>query len=336
MSGPVHQQSEPTTPGDPGQHSPGMTDSRVHVLESLADGPATGPELAENLDCSRTAIWKHIQALRDQGFDIEAGSTGYELVDVPEYGGPAVEFGLDAPYRVEYRETVSSTNDLAREFAERGETDVVVLADEQTGGRGRRDRAWTSPAGGIWTSIVTCPDLPTARVPLFTLGAAVAAVEAVDSVGIEAAIKWPNDVLVEREGKEPGKLAGILTEMAGESSQVSWVVVGIGINANVDAAALAPGATSIRSLVGDVNRRDLVQDLLESFHDLASNPEAILPRWLEHATTLGREVRVDTGSGSVTGRAVEVTDVGALVVETGSERTTVHAGDCEHLRPVQD
>ncbi len=313
-----------------------MTPARSQILESLADGPADGPELAEHLGCSRSAVWKHIQALRDSGFDIEAGSNGYELAGIPEYGAEAVELGLEAPYRVEYREQVSSTNDVAREFAERGEADVVFLADEQTGGRGRRDREWHSPAGGIWASIVIRPDLAPPRVPLVTLGAAVAVVEAVESVGIEAAIKWPNDVVVETDEAAGGKLAGILTEMAGESTQVSWVVVGIGLNANVDPETLATGATSIRALVGDVNRRDVVQDLLTSFSDLVGDPDAILPRWLEYATTLGRAVRVETGSGTVIGQAADVTDVGALIVDTDDGRETIHAGECEHLRPVED
>lgn len=311
-----------------------MNETRRQILRSIAEGPRTGPELADQLELSRAGIWKHVESLRGVGFDIESGPDGYELQDVPEYGAETVEFGLEAPYSVQYHETVESTNDVARDLANEGGSEVVVLADEQTGGRGRQNRAWRSPAGGIWLSILLRPSLPPARVPLLTLGAAVAVVRAVDNVGVSATIKWPNDVLVETGTGTEAKLAGILTEMTGESAQVSWVVIGVGLNANVDQDAVGAGATSLRELVGDIDRRSLVQDILETFHDLATNPESIIPAWTDHASTLGRRVKVDTGTETVQGTARRVTDVGALVIETGSDSRTVHAGDCEHLRPL--
>lgn len=311
-----------------------MDTTRAQILAAIADGPRSGPELADRLGISRAAVWKHIETLRVAGFGVESREGGYELVEIPEYGGPAVEFGLDAPYRVEYRETVASTNDVARELAASGEADVVVLADEQTGGRGRRDRAWHSPSGGVWMSVLLRPTLPSARVPLLTLAAAVAVVRSVREVGVEATIKWPNDVLAVTDEGNEAKLAGILTEMAGESAQVSWVVVGIGINANVDSTEVGPGATTLRELVGDVNRRELVQDLLSAFHELSRNPNAIIPAWSEHASTIGREVRIEMPSGVLEGRAKGVTDVGALVVETPDGAETVHTGDCEHLQSL--
>ena len=311
-----------------------MTDTRARILRALERGPRTGPELADRLGLSRTAVWKHVEALRESGFGIESGEEGYELTAVPEYGGRAVALGLEAPYSIEYHETVESTNDLARERAREGATDLVVLADEQTGGKGRRKRQWRSPTGGIWMSILVRPSLPPARVPLLTLAAAVAVVRAVETVGVEATIKWPNDVLVAGPDGTESKLAGVLTEMEGESSQVSWVVIGVGLNANVDPAALGEGAISLRALGGDVNRRTIVQAVLEEFHALAADPDEIVPAWKAHASTLGRAVRVDTGDRSIEGEALDVTDVGALVVDTGTAETIVHAGDCEHLRPL--
>jgi BirA family biotin operon repressor/biotin-[acetyl-CoA-carboxylase] ligase len=312
-----------------------MNETRHRILERLDTGPQTGPELAASLDLSRAAVWKQIEALRDDGFEIGTGADGYELVAIPEYGGAAVEFGLEAPYRVEYHETVGSTNDVARDLAEAGESDVVVLADEQTGGRGRKDRGWRSPSGGIWLSILLRPSVPPARVPVLTLGASVAVVEAVASAGVDASIKWPNDVLARTETGEAAKLAGILTEMAGESAQVSWVVIGIGLNANVDLAAVGDGATTLRALVGDVDRRSVVQAILEGFNELAADPDSILPAWRERTSTLGRTVRIETESEVIEGTATDVTDVGALVVETETGRQTVHTGDCEHLRPLE-
>jgi BirA family biotin operon repressor/biotin-[acetyl-CoA-carboxylase] ligase len=311
-----------------------MQDTRHRVLEALADGPISGPSIAEELDVSRAAIWKHIEALRDAGFEIGSGDDGYELRSVPEFGGPAVEYGLDAPFTVEYHETIGSTNVRARELAGEGADDVVVLADEQTGGRGRLDRAWAAPSGGIWLSVVRRPDVSAPQAPIFTLAAAVAVTRAAGEVGVDAHIKWPNDVLVGDEGEEK-KLVGILTEMEGEADRVSWVVVGIGINANVDVADLVAGATSIRAEVGDVDRRSFTQRVLEEFDALCSDLDSVLPAWREHAATLGRRVRVETPGEEVVGEAVAVEFPGTLVLETDDgERRRVSAGDCEHLRPT--
>jgi BirA family biotin operon repressor/biotin-[acetyl-CoA-carboxylase] ligase len=333
-----------------------MNDTRRAVLERLADGPVPGPDLADELGVSRNAVWKHVEALREAGFEIESvDGGGYELDGVPEFGGLAVEFGLDAPFEVEYHDAIASTNDRARELAAEGATaggtvegttadgaddeasDVVVLADEQTGGRGRLDREWSGPAGGVWLSLVLRPDLPPAYVPALTLAAAVATTDAAREAGVRAEIKWPNDVLVptaEESDRGGNKLAGILTEMEGEADRVSWVVVGIGVNANVSTDRLPEGATSVRNEVGEVNRRVFVQRLLERFDDLRRDPEAAVEAWRDRSATLGQRVRVETSTGDVVGEAVDVVFPGVLVVETDDGRERVHAGDCEHLRTV--
>lgn len=317
-----------------------MQATREQVLDALADGPITGPTLADRLDVSRAAVWKHVEQLREGGFEITSGDDGYELRSVPEFGGPAVEYGLEAPFTVEYHDSIDSTNRRAREVATDGESDVVVLADEQTGGRGRLDRAWESPSGGVWLSLALRPRVPIAHAPLFTLAAAVAVTRAAREAGVDARIKWPNDVVVGRgsdgDASAERKLAGILTELEGEADRVDWLVVGVGNNVNVDASALPEGvdATSVQEQVGPVDRRAFTQRLLEEFHDLRTDLDAVLPTWREHATTLGKEVRVETPSGTVEGEAVDVTFPGTLVVDTGDERVTVTAGDCDHLRPA--
>lgn len=313
-----------------------MNETRRAVLDAMTDGSVSGPELADRFGISRAAVWKHVEALRNDGFSIESRENGYVLVATPEYGGTAIEYGLDAPFSVEYHESIGSTNDRARELAVTGASDVVVLANEQTGGRGRLERPWASPPGGIWMSVVLRPDLPPARAPLLTLAAAVAVTRTAQDVGVDAEIKWPNDVLVPAPTAERGglKLAGILTEMEGEANRVNWLVVGMGINANIDPDLLDGEATSIREQAGDVDRRSFVQTVLESFDDLRNAPDSIVPAWREHASTLGQRVRVETTGGSIEGDAVDVTEYGALVLETEDGETVVHAGDCEHLRPT--
>lgn len=311
-----------------------MSETRRAVLEELADGPVRAAHLADTLDRSEAVVETHVDALGEVGFGIASTDEGYTVTDVPEFGGLAVAFGLDAPFEIEYHDQIGSTNDRGRELAESGAADVVVLADEQTGGRGRRSRQWSSPSGGVWTSIVCRPDLQPDRVSLLTFAVAVAVTEAVRDVGVDAAIKWPNDVVVPGDGDR--KLAGILTEAGGGTDSPPWVVVGVGINANVDPEALPSRATSVSAAIGPVDRRVVVQQVLETFDDLRGEPEAIRSRWRELAATLGRQVRVETQQGTVEGEAVDVTPTGALVVDAGAERVVVHTGDCEHLRPLDD
>lgn len=264
------------------------------------------------------------------------------------YDAGGITDGLEAPYDVEFHERIGSTNDRGRELAREGRSGVVVVAEEQTGGRGRRDRSWSGPAGGIYCSVVLDPYLDPDDAPMLTLGAAVATARAAREAGVPAGIKWPNDVVVpvsdgkpvdadriagpgdaDDEGVEERKLAGILTERA-----AGRVVVGIGVNANVDAERLPAGATTIRELGGAVDRRRYLQRLLEEFHDLTGDPEGILPAWRELATTLGRRVRVDTPAGEVVGVARGIERPGRLVVETADGLRRVSTGDCEHLRPA--
>ncbi|THE65285.1 biotin--[acetyl-CoA-carboxylase] ligase [Salinadaptatus halalkaliphilus] len=312
-----------------------MNETRRAILEALADGPVSGPDLAAELDVSRAAIWKHVDELRDSGFEIESGPTGYELTEITAYTGSTVEYGLEVPFSIEYHDSIGSTNERARELATDGATDVAVLADEQTGGHGRLERPWSAPSGGIWVSIVCRPSIAPARAPLYTLAGAVATTRVAREAGVDAHIKWPNDVVVPvGEAGDYRKLTGILTEMEGETDRVDWIIPGIGVNANIDADALPPEATSIREEAGDVDRRRFVQRLLEAFDALRTDLEAIVPAWREHALTLGQRVRVERPAGEIVGDAVEVTPTGALVVETEDGRETVSAGDCEHLRPV--
>lgn len=307
-----------------------MNETQSAVLSALTEGPISGPELAQQLGISRAAVWKQIEALRQQGFEI-AGEHGYELQSVPEFGGAAIEFGLDAPVSIEYHDTIGSTNTRARELARIKETNIAVVANEQTGGRGRLGREWHSPSGGIWLSILLRPELPAMHAPVYTLAAAVATTRAVRNAGCDATIKWPNDVQV-----DGNKLAGILTEMEGEADRISWLVVGIGINANVDPNALptTQPTTSLAADVGEINRRELTQDLLEQFWNLATNIEEILPAWRELNATIGTQVRIETATEECIGEAVGIKFPGTLLVETRTDTVEVSAGDCEHLRSV--
>jgi len=122
--------------------------------------------------------------------------------------------------------------------------------------------------------------------------------------------------------------------MEGEADRVSWLIVGIGVNANIDAEELPAGATTLRAETGgDIDRRLFVQRLLESLHDQLADPDGVLDRWRKYSSTLGQAVRIELPNRVIEGEAVDVRFPGGLVVDTGSEQEVVHAGDCEHLRP---
>ncbi|ELZ82475.1 biotin--acetyl-CoA-carboxylase ligase [Haloferax elongans ATCC BAA-1513] len=322
-----------------------MSDTRRALLSALANGPVSGPELADRLDISRAAVWKHVESLRDEGFVVESESDGYVVTEVPEYGGPAIEYGLEADYDVAFHNVLGSTNDTARELATEGESDVVVVAREQSASKGRKERAWTAPDGGVWMSVLIRPDEPPAFAPLYTLAMAVAVCDAAREAGVDASIKWPNDVIVSSDLSDSGeqasgrgyrKLCGILTEMEGEADRVSWLVIGPGINVNIDPEELPEEATSVSAEAGPVERRIFVQRVLERFDELRADLDSVLPAWRERADTLGRRVRVHTANGVVEGEAIDIEHPGTLVVRTDDGETRVHAGDCEHLRPVAE
>jgi BirA family biotin operon repressor/biotin-[acetyl-CoA-carboxylase] ligase len=200
--------------------------TRAAVLRALAEaGPAgcSGADLAAALAISRTSVWKQVQALRREGYAIRGRPGGGYALE-----GAAVEAVAHLPptrlpYRLHHRARVGSTNDWAKELAAAGAPEGTLCAAEaQSAGRGRRGRSWLSPAGGLYFSLVLRPQLPPAAVPRLTLMAAVAVARA---IGPAAAIKWPNDILV--DGR---KVCGILCELQAEDDLLGAAVLGIGVN----------------------------------------------------------------------------------------------------------
>lgn len=299
------------------------------ILERLLAGPVPGPDLAAELGVTRAAVWKHVEELREEGVDIEGGSGGYAVRGLPEYGWAALTAAVPDPYTVIYEPALASTNDVAKELAASGELDVLVAADEQPGGRGRLGREWVGPPGGVYASLLFRPDRGPADAPFLTIAAGAAVADGLVECGLEPGIKWPNDVLV-----GGNKVAGILTEMEAEADRIRWVVLGLGINANVPDESLPDRATSLASVCGAaVERAPLLGDILSRFETYRRNPDRTLTAWRENAITLGQAVRADTPHGPITGTAVDIDPSGALEVETADGIERVHAGDCEHLRP---
>jgi BirA family biotin operon repressor/biotin-[acetyl-CoA-carboxylase] ligase len=328
---------------EPGR--PGSEEMVLAFLAEAGDEFVSGEAISDKLGLSRAAVWKHVNALRAQGYRIEAApARGYRLVEIPDRLGELELRPLlnthDLGQALHWYEEVGSTNDVAKELAEEGALHgEVVVAERQTAGRGRRGRSWSSPARrNLYLSVILRPELPPARAPEVTLLASVAVCQAVRQAGVAAAIKWPNDVLV--SGR---KLAGVLTEMAAEVERVQWLVVGIGVNVNADRddfpEELCDLATSLRLERGQPVPRVLfaaalltaLEEWLDRHADEGFAP--VRAAWREMSDTLGREVRVRSGGVDVVGVAEDVDESGALLVRTAEGLERVVSGDVEMLRP---
>jgi len=317
------------------------------VLEALrrAEGRVcSGEKLSADQGVSRAQIWKHVQALRDQGYAIEAAAgDGYRLAGVPDRLYPEeIAHGLATRWlarEVRWLDSVDSTNRVALELARAGAAHgTTVVAEGQTAGRGRLGRAFFSPPYlNLYSSSVLRPLLATAEAPTWILAAAVAVADAIaDEVGDPGAveIKWPNDVLLGGL-----KTSGILVELGAEATRVAFLVLGIGVNLNVDRASF-PGefraaATSLASHTGRrIDRAGFARRLylrLEETLDACAQGgfAAVRPRFEARFRMPGRRVRVLELDGSeIAGTALGIDAEGALRVrrDDGNELRVV-AGD---------
>ena len=257
---------------------------------------------------SRTAIWNHVNNLKKIGFRIESQPhLGYQLVAIPDRLLPALILNslktkLIGRKIFHYPKTTSS-NDEAEKLARMGEHEgAVIIAEEQTSGKGRVGRVWHSPKGkGIYLSVILRPQLPPARVSFLTLCSAISAAEAIHRCsGLRAFVKWPNDVLL--SGK---KACGILTELATEADRINYAIVGVGINVNQEISDLA-GLTMATSLKiekrGEVSRLELTKAFLESLDSnyallLNERYGEIIDRWLQVSETIGKRILAESLSG---------------------------------------
>ncbi len=253
--------------------------------------------------------------------------------------------------RVDFHEEIDSTQRRAHELArERAPHGTLVISKVQKGGRGRLERSWGSPSGGIWMSLVLRPKIPSHLTPRITQAAAVGVAKALWSFGVEARIKWPNDLLVAKPDEAMGKICGILAETGatnlsakrlgpGAGNRVDFVVLGIGLNANLDPEDLnVPDreVSTLRSELGrDVDLLELLGALLSGLDAELGRIEdfgAVLDDWRALDCTLGKLVRVERFGEVLEGRAADITPEGALLLETPEGTVELFEGEVEHLR----
>lgn len=305
----------------------------------------SGQQISEQLGVSRTAVWKHIRALKQRGYVIESYTKkGYCLREAPELlSKDVIEKGLTTKSlgrNVVYEERVDSTNNVAKKLADDGAPEgTIVIAEEQTGGRGRLSRSFHSPfAKGLWFSVILRPAIPPMEVSKMTLLAAVALARSLRFHGLkDCGIKWPNDILI--HGR---KMVGILTELNGSAEKVNYIIMGIGVNTGVTKKELPDDlkdiVTSFAMEGAAVRRAELLQTILAELERLYQTVcqegfAPILAEWRLLSCMLGQKVSVSSVGRTFIGVAADIDDDGNLIVETDRGREKVMAGDV-HVRPV--
>ncbi len=306
------------------------TDAKIlSALRAHPEG-VSGAQLSRQLGLTRAAIWARIEELRELGYDIEASPhQGYRLLGVPDRLhaddllsrlGTSQLIGRD----IRVFEQTTSTNDVVEKLAHDGVAEgVVVFAERQTRGRGRLGRKWLSPARkGLWFSVLLRPPIRPQETTQLTVAAATALWRAVHAqTGLEPEIKWPNDLLL--RGR---KCAGILTELNAELDRINYVILGIGLDVNLDAADFPPELRRVSTSLKiechcAVDRAELAVALLRELdwdyrRICRGEFSALAEEWAAHCSTLGRQVTIRAGERHLRGRAERLGEDGALLVRT--------------------
>ncbi len=319
------------------------------ILRLLRKHPSvflSGEEISHRLKVTRTAVWKRVKHLRTLGYEIEALTrSGYRLIRSPDLLTPSeVKPILRTKWmgkKIHYFHTIDSTNSMAYQLALKGAREgEVVIAESQKKGRGRLGRHWFSPPSlNLYLSVILRPKIPPHQASLITLMAAVATADAIQKFsGLLPLIKWPNDILLRNR-----KVAGLLNEIHSEMDRIHFVILGIGVNLNMDekmfSKEIRAVATSLKKEMGQtISRKAFLQSLLQELEEgyaifLKEGGTAVLKAWRERAQIKGRKIKVTSFGETLVGIAVDVDSDGALILKTedGSQKRIV-AGDIEYKK----
>lgn len=320
-----------------------MKEKIILLLKESKDY-VSGQELCEKFGVSRTAIWKAIEQLKKEGYEIDAiRNRGYKLAETDSdiYSKIELDSLMDTKYigrNTFFYEEIGSTNTEAKRLAEEGlKEGVLVFADQQTAGKGRRGRAWISPKGkNIYYTLMLKPKISPDKAPMLTLIMALSVLEGMKSICPQNAddilIKWPNDIVL--DGK---KVCGMLTEMSVQEQDIQHVVIGVGINVKQQdfESEIADKATSIEKACGTkISRCKLIAEIMKAFEgyyeDFVKNGNLlyIKEEYEKNLANCGRKVCVLDPKGEFTGTAKGINDNGELLVEKeDGQLVTVYAGE---------
>ena len=323
------------------------------VLEELRKNKSkylSGEELSKELGVSRTSIWKYIKKLKEEGYTIDSSTNkGYILIETPDVLYPSeVKRLINTKIigsEIVFLESIDSTNNYGKKISEKDFIEgTLIIAEEQTSGRGRLGREWVSPKGqGIWMSIMLKPNIKPEQASQITIIAAYAIAKSIKEIcNVDALIKWPNDIIV--NGK---KVCGILTEMGAEIDIINYLIVGIGINANIDEKHLLESglntATSLKIEKGQViDRKILISRIIMNFEKLymdfieKSSIINIISNYKKMNVTLGKEVRLIFKKEELHGVAIDINNLGQLIIELDNGETIELASGEVSVRGIYD
>ncbi len=316
-----------------------MRKNIIETLKKNRESYVSGEDLSKKLGVSRTTIWKHVNALKKEGYHIESfPKLGYRLIEAPDLLLPEeIKENLKTEYLgkdIYYFKEIGSTMDYAKDLALKEiEEGAIVISEIQTKGRGRLSREWYSPPGGIWLSLLIRPRIVPTHAPKITLLSGIAVAKAIiKECNLDAIIKWPNDVLI--NGK---KVCGILTEISAEMDRINFVVVGIGINVNNELPYELEGfATTIkRELKREFLRLNILKTLLEEYESLYTRFKKdlgfIIGEWKKYSDTLDKFVKITTPDRIIEGLALDIDEEGRLIVKTDESIERIVSGDCVYV-----
>lgn len=307
----------------------------------------SGQDLSDVLRISRVAVWKHIKKIREMGYKIESKQKlGYRLESNTDRLLPwEITSGLKTKVfgkQVYYFESIDSTQNQAMRMAsDPANNGAVVIAEKQTDGKGRLDRKWISPKGGIWFSIILHPQFDISVITLFPIASALALSNAIEkTLDIKSELKWPNDITV--SGK---KVAGMLVDASLESNKIENMVLGVGINFNVDVKQIEKmlkdtpnfyGVASLSEQNKTIKPILLVQTFLIELEKICTrlnskDTKKIIRDWTVRSSTIGQNVELNTKEGKIKGRAIKIDVDGALVISENKKNVRVIEGDITYI-----
>ena len=317
------------------------------LLREAKGSIVSGGLVSRVLSLSRQAVWKAVRDLEEEGFAVDSvPQKGYILRKLPSNDlSPSLIGSLISPEcpwgeEIHVFHSILSTQEAAKRIGRQGRTDgLVVIAEEQTKGRGRRDRVWVSPRGtGLYFSVFFMPRMLPGRLQLVNLAAGLAVMDAIGAVcGKKVSLKWPNDLLY-----EGGKICGILSEASSDPERIRDCTTGIGLNISLNGEDLAvrglENAASLGSETEPFHRGILCAAVIEQFHRLVAGlcsdgGDSLLSRYRIECSTLGKDVSVLTEEGSFSGRAVGIGENGELLVEGKDAVRSFCAADVVHATP---
>ena len=313
--------------------------SEILRLLKESDDYISGQQMCDRFHVSRTAVWKAIEQLKKEGYEIEAvRNRGYRLLESPDIMSEAeIRSLMDTEWagkNIVYFDEIDSTNNRAKELGEKdGAHGTLFVADRQVAGKGRRGRVWESPKGiSIYMTILLRPDLIPTKAPMLTLVMAQSVAEGIREVtGMETGIKWPNDIVC--DGK---KVCGILTEMSAQIDYINYIVVGVGINVSneVFPEEVASTATSLYLLTGvTCSRAKLISEIMAQFEIYyaqylqTQDLSGLMNEYNSHLVNRGRSVRVLNPKREYTGVAQGINQAGELLVQTEDGIMHVSSGE---------